>query len=104
MKNSSTEELEKLLHTYLDRAANRRDITKVNKNKIKRAADKTSGFLISFHGYLEAYSGVIQIMNGIPGAAGYGNVAYGALSLFLVVENLFHILQPSTLTVFGRFW
>lgn len=87
LNTSSADELERLLQEYLERAIKRREVTKDKRNKLKRATNKTSDFLVAFHGYVEAFSGVIQIMNGAPGAGGYGNAAYGALSLFLMVNN-----------------
>ena len=88
LDSSSADELEGLLQKYLDRAIERREVAKDKRNKMKRAANQTSDFLVAFHGYVEAYSGVIQIMNGAPGAGGYGNVAYAALSLFLMVKAI----------------
>lgn len=88
LDSSSADELEGLLQKHLDHAIKRQEVAKDKRNKLKRAANKTSDFLVAFHGYVEAYSGVIQIMNGAPGAGGYGNAAYAALSLFLMVKGI----------------
>lgn len=87
LKGSSADDLERLLHTYLGGATQRRDAVKTSGRKRDRTERKTTDLMNSFHGYVEAYSGVIQIMNGVPGAAGYGDAAYGALSALLMVHQ-----------------
>jgi hypothetical protein len=89
LNGSSAGELEEMLQTYLDRASERQTADATRPGKFNPAERKTTKFLNNFHSYVEAYSGIIQLMNGAPGGGGYGNAAYGALSLFLMVSNLF---------------
>ncbi|KAL1606274.1 hypothetical protein SLS60_003676 [Paraconiothyrium brasiliense] len=84
LNGSSADELETVLQTYFHRATEKRTAVKTSQKKTHRAERRTIEFLGNFHNYVEAYSGVIQIMNAAPGG-GYGDAAYGALSLFLVV-------------------
>ncbi|KAJ4356774.1 uncharacterized protein N0V89_004810 [Didymosphaeria variabile] len=84
LNGSSADELETVLQTYFHRATERQTALKTSQRKAHRAERRTFEFLDNFHNYAEAYSGVIQIMNAAPGG-GYGDAAYGALSLFLVV-------------------
>ncbi|OAG03005.1 uncharacterized protein CC84DRAFT_1219924 [Paraphaeosphaeria sporulosa] len=84
LDGSSLEELENMLQLNLDRAIEQQTADRTSAAMLDRAERKTTRFLNSFHSYVQAYSGVIQIMNGAPGGGGYGDAAYGALSLFLM--------------------
>jgi len=80
------DKLEELMRYYLGQAQSQQEKHHAEKKWIKKAGRRTTEFLTNFQGYMEAYSGIIQIMNGAgPFGQGYGDVAYGALSLLLVV-------------------
>jgi hypothetical protein len=83
LAGASATELDSLLRTYLEDATARHDGVLNSASKMVRAERSTTRRLNNFHGYVEAYSGVIQLMDGA--GPGYGSAAYGALSLFLVV-------------------
>jgi hypothetical protein len=85
LEGASASELESTLQTYLVRATSRQEDVQTSTKKRARTERGTTKFLNDFHGYVQAYSGVIQIMNGA--GPGYGDAAYGALSLFLVVNR-----------------
>jgi hypothetical protein len=80
---SSRAELENLFQRYLDETARKVDNDKNSTSKRRRAGRHTTLFLNKFQDYVNAYSGIVQVMNGA--GPGYGDAAYGALSLFLVV-------------------
>ncbi|ORX96838.1 hypothetical protein BCR34DRAFT_607493 [Clohesyomyces aquaticus] len=82
-EGSTHAELESMLQAEIDKAATAQTNVKHGKSKRVRVEQQTTKFLDRFHGYVQAYSGVVQIMNGA--GQGYGDAAYGALSLFLVV-------------------
>jgi hypothetical protein len=85
LEGSSALELEGLLQSYLFQATERQNNVKNSGRKSLRAENKTTKLLNNFHGYVQAYSGVVQIMN--AAGPGYGDAAYGALSTFLVVYS-----------------
>jgi hypothetical protein len=82
---SSAPELETILQSYLEQATERHDNVTNSARKTLRAEKSATKFLNIFHGYVQAYSGVVQIMN--AAGPGYGDAAYGALSTFLVVGS-----------------
>jgi predicted RNA-binding protein len=86
LSSQSYEKLEELMRYYLGQAQSEQEKYRADNKWINRAGRRTTEFLNNFNGYVEAYSGIIQIMNGAgPFGQGYGDAAYGALSLFLVV-------------------
>jgi hypothetical protein len=101
LTNCSESELETLLSRYLSQAENRKNQHDEDTRGLKRARSGTSKFLNNFNDYIQAYSSIIQIMNGT--GQNYGDAAYGALSLLLVV---LHARKPSSifisLTTVGR--
>jgi hypothetical protein len=80
---SSCAELESLFQRYLTETETKIDDAKNGTGKRRRAGRHTALFLSKFQDYVNAYSGIVQVMNGA--GPGYGDAAYGALSLFLVV-------------------
>ncbi|KAF2660353.1 hypothetical protein K491DRAFT_774836 [Lophiostoma macrostomum CBS 122681] len=83
LQGASATELDGVLQTYLNRAHKETNKAKTSMQTGSRVERSATRFLDQFHGYVQAYSGVIQLMNGA--GANYGDAAYGALSLFLVV-------------------
>ena len=80
---ASAYDLEVVYETYLRQATERQSEANAGTIMSLRVERSTTKFLERFHGYVKAYSGVIQLMNGA--GANYGDAAYGALSMFLVV-------------------
>jgi hypothetical protein len=77
------EDLETIMRRCLGQADSQKEQHHMKVKGIKQVSRETARFLNHFQGYLQAYSGVIQMMNGV--GPGYGDAAYGALSLLLVV-------------------
>jgi pyruvate-formate lyase len=71
------------MNRYLQQEANVQETVELSNRRGLRAQRRATEFLETFQSYVNAYSGVIQVMNGV--GPGYGDAAYGALSLFLVV-------------------
>lgn len=83
LTNCSASELEILFSRYLDQVENAKKHHEGDGRGWKAARNGVSKFLNNFNDYVRAYSGVIQIMNGA--GPSYGDAAYGALSVLLVV-------------------
>ena len=83
IKTADADSLEKLLSHRLNEATGRRDKHAGNQQSIVRVGKATQTFASNFSGFLEAYSGIIEIMKGADQQ--YGGVAYSALSLLLIV-------------------
>lgn len=83
LSNCSASELETLFSRYLGQAEDSREHYDGDMRVLNRVRKETSKFLNNFNDYVQAYSGIIQIMNGV--GQNYGDMAYGALSLLLVV-------------------
>lgn len=79
----TAEELELVVKGYMDLAIKQQAGMKTGRDHSVRAERGMTKFLHNFAGYAQAYSGVVQIVKGA--GLGYGEAAYGALSLFLVV-------------------
>jgi hypothetical protein len=82
----SVSELQDVFRSYLPKAAERQNNVNNSARRTVRAVNSTTKFLNNFHDYIQAYSGATQIMN--AAGTGYGDAAYGALSIFLVVRFL----------------
>jgi len=83
LSDCSEHELEVLLSGYLSQAENEKEHHDEETRGLKGVRRGTSKFLNNFNDYVQAYSGIIQLMNGT--GQNYGDAAYGALSLLLVV-------------------
>lgn len=83
LSDCSASELETLFSRYLGQAEDRREHHDGDMRVLNRARKESSKFLNNFNDYVQAYSAVIQMMNGV--GPNYGDMAYGALSLLLVV-------------------
>ena len=87
LEGASAAEMQHILGTCIEEATQRQQGLENKRTRMFGVKRNATNFMSDFHGYVKAYAGVIQIMNGA--GAGYGDAAYGALSLFLVVR-LFH--------------
>lgn len=59
-----------------------------NRTFTRKAGTKTVVFANNFANFLQAYSGVVEIMKGADQQ--YGGIAYGTLSILLIVCKLVH--------------
>ena len=75
--------LEQLVSDSLGQAVKNREKHAHNRHPIRKAGKATVTFANNFSGYLQAYQGIIEIMQGADQQ--YGGVAYSALSLLLIV-------------------
>ncbi|KAF2729800.1 hypothetical protein EJ04DRAFT_587743 [Polyplosphaeria fusca] len=83
LRGASIEELQRVMDECM-RQANETQTRLESSSRKKHRVERTmTKFLSDFHSYVQAYSGVVELMNGA--GPGYGSAAYGALSLFLVV-------------------
>ncbi len=83
IKTADADSLEKLLSHRLNEATGRRDKHAGNQRSIVKVGKATQTFASNFSGFLQAYSGIIEIMKGADQQ--YGGIAYSALSLLLIV-------------------
>ena len=83
IKTADADSLEKLLSHRLNEATGRRDEHAGNQRRIVKVGKATQTFASNFSGFLQAYSGIIEIMKGADEQ--YGGAAYSALSLLLIV-------------------
>lgn len=81
---ASATELETVIQTYMEKAAEQQNVLKSSNGYSQKSQRGLHRFLDNFNGYVQAYSGVVSIMKGA--GLGYGEAAYGALQLFLVVS------------------
>lgn len=84
LEGYSSKDLERMLQFYLRNAAQGQTNSQESRSKRIRAEHRTTDFLDKFHNHVQAYFGIVQLMNGA--GQRYGDAAYGALSLFLVVN------------------
>ncbi|KAG7005473.1 hypothetical protein G7Y79_00019g046530 [Physcia stellaris] len=83
LKHADAASLELILSRCHGNAEVQRDLKERSKGLIKRAGKSTEVFANNFASYLQAYSGIIEIMQGVDNQ--YGGVAYASLSLLLIV-------------------
>ncbi|RYP73618.1 hypothetical protein DL771_003506 [Monosporascus sp. 5C6A] len=77
------DELDQLMTKCLHEAGSKQQSHQTEKTLSKRVGKRAVDFLVGCHDYLQAYSGVVQLMEGV--SPGYGTAAYEVLSVFLVV-------------------
>lgn len=87
LKHADAASLELLLSCCLGNAEVQRDLKEKGDGLIKRAGKSTQVFANNFASYLQAYSGIIEIMQGADNQ--YGGAAYASLSLLLIVSSIF---------------
>ena len=98
VKTANAESIEELLSHRLNEAIGQRDKHASNQKKIVKVGKATQTFANNFSSFLQAYSGIIEIMKGADQQ--YGGVAYSALSLLLIVSD-FHERKTCPLTNIG---
>lgn len=98
IETANAESLEELLSNRLNEATGQRDKHASNQQKIVKVGKATQAFANNFSSFLQAYSGIVEIMKGADQQ--YGGVAYSALSLLLIVGG-FHAQKTWLLTSLG---
>ena len=96
VQTANADSLEKLLSDSLYDATRQRDKHASSQKTIVKVGKATQTFASNFSGFLQAYSGIIEIMKGADQQ--YGGVAYSALSLLLIVCTSFqkkHVLADN---------
>ncbi|MCJ1437026.1 hypothetical protein MMC27_006411 [Xylographa pallens] len=83
LKEAGVEQLQKLLQDCLDSADGKRIEHEQNRSLIGRVGRRTVRFINNFSGFLQAYSGIVEVMNGADDQ--YGGLAYSTLSILLIV-------------------
>ena len=93
-ETADADSLNLLLSAYLNDAKEQQDRRQQKRKIIGRIGKQTVTFATNFSSFLQAYSGIIEIMNGADQQ--YGGVAYSALSLLLIVSYSFRLSSSST--------
>ena len=83
VQTANADSLEELLSHSLYDATGQRDKHASSQKTIVKVGKATQTFASNFSSFLQAYSGIIEIMKGADQQ--YGGVAYSALSLLLIV-------------------
>ncbi|MCJ1383605.1 hypothetical protein MMC17_006719 [Xylographa soralifera] len=83
LKEAGPEQLQKLLQDCLDSADGKRIEHEQNRSLIGRVGKGTVRFVNNFSGFLQAYSGIVEVMNGADDQ--YGGLAFSTLSILLIV-------------------
>ena len=94
LEEADAESVANLVSDCLGRAQEQQEKSQGNPKMIRRAGKKAVIFANNFSGFLQAYSGIVEIMKAADQQ--YGGVAYGTLSLFLVVCQLSKPLRRAT--------
>ena len=84
LKQAGAEQLQGLLQDCLDGADGKRLEHEQNRSLIRRVGRGTVRFVNNFSGFLQAYSGIVERMNGADDQ--YGGLAYSTLSILLIVH------------------
>ncbi|KAI4142990.1 MAG: hypothetical protein L6R39_004752 [Caloplaca ligustica] len=83
LQHATADSLDDLLSICLDDAKVQQDRRQRSQTVVKRAGKKTVVFASNFASFLQAYSGIVEIMQGADQQ--YGGAAYATLSLLLIV-------------------
>lgn len=83
IKTADMDSLTRLLSDRLNEAEGRQEKHAHNQHSIGKIGKAAVAFANHFSSFLQAYSGIIEIMEGADQQ--YGGVAYSALSLLLIV-------------------
>lgn len=94
VEHADAKSLGTLLSGCLDDAQVQRDETHASTKLTKRVGKKTVVFVNNFASFLQAYSGIVEIMQGADQQ--YGGLAYSVLSLLLIVGQLASSTQVTT--------
>ena len=81
--SADADSLTRLVADSLDEAKGRQEKHLHNQRTIGKVGKATVTFVNNFSGFLQAYSGIVEIMQAADQQ--YGGVAYSALSLLLIV-------------------
>ena len=84
IRNLDLKELEELMSHHLNIATETKAHHDEDKGRVRKAGDNAVKFTKSVSEYIEAYSGIIEIMKGADQQ--YGGVAYATISLLLIVS------------------
>lgn len=84
IEHADADSLATLLSNYLRAAKGQRDKHEEDSRSLARAGNKAVRFATNFSSFLQAYSGIVEIMKGADQQ--YGGLAYGTLSLTLIVR------------------
>ena len=93
-ETADADSLNLLLSACLNDAKEQQDRRQQKRKIIGRVGKQTIMFANNFSSFLQAYSGIIEIMNGADQQ--YGGVAYSTLSLLLIVSYSFRLSSSST--------
>ena len=83
VQTADLESLNRVLSQGLDEAMDRRKIHATSQQTVGKVGKATLTFAYNFSSFLQAYSGIVEIMQGADQQ--YGGIAYSALSLLLIV-------------------
>ena len=83
VQSADLKSLEGLLSQGLNEATNGRMVHATSRQTLGKVGKATITFANNFSGFLQAYSGIVEIMQGADQQ--YGGIAYSALSLLLIV-------------------
>lgn len=78
------EELNELLESFLRSAQAKQQTRMENQGILRQSGGKAVAFANSFSKYLQAYSGIVEVVKSADQQ--YGGIAYGALSVLLIVR------------------
>ena len=94
VKTADRDALTQLLSDSLKEATGRREKHAQNQQTIGKIGKGTVTFANNFSSFLQAYSGIVEIMQGADQQ--FGGVAYSALSLLLIVSRFLDTEAPFT--------
>lgn len=93
VRTADADSLTQLVAHNLNEAKGRQEKHRQNQQTIGKVGKATLTFVNNFSGFLQAYSGIVEIMQAADQQ--YGGVAYSALSLLLIVgvfsENVYSL-------------
>ncbi|KAH0548582.1 hypothetical protein GP486_007874 [Trichoglossum hirsutum] len=86
LENADMGSLRELMAKYLSEANKQEEKHREGKSLIRSVGQKTVAFMNNFSGFLDSYSGIVEVMRFADSR--YGGLAYGTLSaLFIVAVN-----------------
>lgn len=91
MEHADAKSLNDLLLYYLSTAKDQRDNHNGSSRPLARAGSRAIRFATNFSSFLQAYSGIVEIIKGADQQ--YGGLAYGILSLTLIVSNPYMLID-----------
>jgi len=85
LESTDAGSLSELLSGCLNEAQGQQYDRQKTRGVIRKVGNKTVVFVNNFSSFLQAYSGIVEIMKGADQQ--YGGVAYTSLSLFFIVSK-----------------